>query len=85
MSNQHEIVAPFPGTFYRRPSPTDDPFVSEGDQVIEGQPVAIVEVMKMFSQVTSDVAGTVVSFPLEEGDVVSMGDVIAIVALADSE
>jgi acetyl-CoA carboxylase biotin carboxyl carrier protein len=77
MSDHYKVLAPFPGTFYRRPNPTDEPFANVGDQVEVGQPVAIIEVMKMFSEVISDVAGRVVDFPIEEGDVVGMGDVIA--------
>lgn len=76
MSDHYKVPAPFPGTFYRRPSPTDEPFANVGDRVEIGQLIAIIEVMKMFSEVTSEVAGTIVDFPIEEGDVVGMGDVI---------
>ena len=55
-----EIKSPMIGTFYRSSNPDSDPFVSVGDKVSVGQAVCIVEAMKLFNEIESEVAGTVV-------------------------
>lgn len=75
-----EIQSPLPGVFYRRPSPDKDPFVRDGDQVEAGQVIGLIEVMKQFSEVQTDSAGTLQGFRLQDGDMVHPGDVIAVVA-----
>lgn len=74
-----EIQSPLPGVFYRRPSPGKDPFVQDGDRVEAGQVIGLIEVMKQFSEVQADSAGTVQGFRLQDGDMVHPGDVIAVV------
>ena len=46
-----QIVSPLPGSFYRRPSPDDPPFKSEGDSVAADDVVGLIEVMKSFYEV----------------------------------
>ncbi|MCB4207860.1 acetyl-CoA carboxylase [Arthrobacter sp. UM1] len=75
-----EIQSPLPGVFYRRPAPDKDPFVSEGDSVEKGQTVGIVEIMKQFTEVQADAAGTVESFQVEDGDMVQPGQTILTLA-----
>lgn len=48
------IVSPFVGTFYLQARPTDPPFVKVGDVVRAGQTVCIIEAMKLFNEVESD-------------------------------
>ena len=67
---EHTIKSPLPGTFYRRPSPDADPYVSEGDEVKEGDVVGLVEIMKSFHEIHSDAAGRVVRFLIENSDLV---------------
>ncbi len=55
-----EIKSPMIGTFYRAPNPDVDPFVSEGDYVKVGQTVCIIEAMKLFNEIESEVSGKVV-------------------------
>jgi acetyl-CoA carboxylase biotin carboxyl carrier protein len=71
------IKATLPGVFYRRPSPDADPFVEEGARVQPGQTVALIEVMKTFSELKSEVGGTVVRFLIENGDEVAIGQDVA--------
>jgi len=47
----HDIVSPLPGTFYRRPSPDADYYVSVGATVAAGAVVGLVEVMKQFTEI----------------------------------
>lgn len=55
-----EIKSPMIGTFYRSSGPDIEPFVSVGDKISVGQTVCIVEAMKLFNEIESEVAGTVV-------------------------
>ncbi|NKX56050.1 acetyl-CoA carboxylase [Arthrobacter mobilis] len=75
-----EILSPLPGIFYRRPGPDKDPYVKEGDRVDVGQTVGVVEVMKQFTEVRSDAAGTLDRFHIEDAGTVNPGDVIATVS-----
>jgi acetyl-CoA carboxylase biotin carboxyl carrier protein len=72
------IRSPFPGTFYRRPSPQAEPYVTEGDTVQPGTVVGLVEIMKNFYEVTSDAAGVVERFLVENEDPVEAGQDIAV-------
>ena len=76
MSTIHDVTSPLPGTFYDRESPASPPFVSVGASVASGDTVGLVEVMKMFNPVTSEVAGTVVEICVESEDAVDVGDVL---------
>ena len=72
-----DIRSPIPGTFYRRPSPEEPPFKSEGDKVEVGDVVGLVEVMKTFIEVKAEAAGTVKRFAVENEEPVAAGAVIA--------
>ncbi|PQZ94882.1 acetyl-CoA carboxylase biotin carboxyl carrier protein subunit [Arthrobacter sp. MYb227] len=71
-----DIISPLPGIFYRSPGPGKAPFVNVGDVVTVGQAVGIVEIMKQFTEVQSDVAGTIASFGVEDNAMVNPGDVL---------
>ena len=60
ISNNIIIKSPMIGTFYRSPNPESDPFVSEGDSIKVGQTICIVEAMKLFNEIESEVSGKVV-------------------------
>ncbi|MGC4770301.1 acetyl-CoA carboxylase biotin carboxyl carrier protein [Micromonospora sp. DT44] len=61
------VRAPIVGTFFRAPEPGARPFVAVGDLVRPGQPVAIVEAMKLMNEVSADRAGRVVAILVEDG------------------
>ena len=61
------VRAPIVGTFYRAPEPGARPFVAVGDLVRPGQPVAIVEAMKLMNEVIADRAGRVAAILVEDG------------------
>jgi acetyl-CoA carboxylase biotin carboxyl carrier protein len=54
------IKSPMIGTFYRSSGPDKPPFVNVGDEVSEGKPVCIIEAMKLFNEIESDVKGRIV-------------------------
>jgi acetyl-CoA carboxylase biotin carboxyl carrier protein len=73
-----DIISPLPGIFYRKPGPGKDPYVTEGDSIVAGQTIGLVEIMKQFSEVRAEVAGILVKFEIEDFGIVHPGDVIAV-------
>ena len=67
------IQAPLPGTFYRTPAPGEPVFKSEGDTVAVGDTIGLIEVMKSFTPIVAEEAGTLVSFHIENEDAVMAG------------
>lgn len=63
----HILRSPMVGTFYRSASPGSKPFVEIGQQVNAGDPVCIIEAMKMFNQIEADQTGTVTRILAENG------------------
>lgn len=63
----HVLRSPMVGTFYRSASPGSKPFIEIGQQVNAGDPVCIIEAMKMFNQIEADQAGTVTRILAENG------------------
>ncbi len=70
------VVAPLTGVYYSSPSPTLPPFVSPGDMVHVGQIVALIEAMKVFNEIQSEVSGRVVALVAPNGEVVQKGDAL---------
>ena len=66
-SSTVEIKSPMIGTFYRSANPETPPFVNVGDVVSAGQTVCIVEAMKLFNEIESEVSGTIVKVLVENG------------------
>ncbi len=64
--NQITINSPMIGTFYRRPSPDKDVFVKVGDVVKPGDVVCIIEAMKLFNEIESEVSGKVVKVLVDD-------------------
>lgn len=60
-----EIKSPMIGTFYRSANPDSELFVSVGDKVAVGQTVCIVEAMKLFNEIESEIAGIVIKVLVE--------------------
>ncbi len=73
------ILSPLPGIFYRKPGPGKPPFANEGDRIEVGQTLGIVEIMKQFTEIQSDVAGTLESYEVDEGAAVNPGDAVVVV------
>jgi acetyl-CoA carboxylase biotin carboxyl carrier protein len=70
------VVAPLTGVYYSSASPSTPPFVNIGDTVQVGQVVALIEAMKVFNEINSEVSGRVVAIPAKNGDVIQKGDAI---------
>lgn len=74
-----EIKSPMIGTFYRTPNPDSPPFASVGDKITKGQPVCIIEAMKLFNEIESEVSGTIVKVMVENATPVEYDQVLFIV------
>ena len=59
-SNLITIKSPMIGTFYRSAGPDKPMFVNVGDEVSVGKPVCIIEAMKLFNEIESEISGTIV-------------------------
>lgn len=67
---ENEIVvrAPIVGTFYRAPSPDDDPYVEVGDAVGTGDVLCIIEAMKLMNEIEAEVSGTIKQILVEDAE-----------------
>lgn len=68
------ITAPMVGTFYTAPTPDQPPFVQVGDRVKKGDPLCLLEAMKMMSEVTAPCDCEITAVLKENGALVSFGD-----------
>ena len=73
------IKSPMVGTFYRSASPGAKAFVEIGDPVKEGQPVCIIEAMKIMNEIESDAEGKILRILCENGQAVEFGQPLFIV------
>jgi biotin carboxyl carrier protein len=71
-----QIQSPLPGTFYRKPSPEEPPFVEDGATISVGDTIGLVEVMKTFHEVKAEVAGENARFAVENEEPVMAGAVL---------
>ena len=77
--NTIEIKSPMIGTFYRSSNPDSPPFASVGDKITKGQTVCIIEAMKLFNEIESDVSGTIVKVMVENSSPVEYDQVLFVV------
>ena len=73
------VVSPMVGVFYRSPSPADPPFVEVGDSVQAGQVIGVVEAMKVFNEIVSDIEGTVTEIVAQNSELVETGAALIMV------
>lgn len=73
------ITSPMVGTFYRSPSPEAPPFINVGDTVSAGKVVCIIEAMKLFNEIESEVSGKIVKILAENGKPVEYGQKLFLV------
>jgi acetyl-CoA carboxylase biotin carboxyl carrier protein len=74
-----DIKSPMIGTFYRSGNPDTPPFASVGDKISKGQAVCIIEAMKLFNEIESEVSGTIVKVMVENASPVEYDQVLFVV------
>lgn len=71
-----DMKSPLTGVYYAASAPTAIPFINVGDIITLGQTIALIEAMKVFNEIPSEIAGRVVVIKVHNGDVVKKGDVL---------
>jgi acetyl-CoA carboxylase biotin carboxyl carrier protein len=75
----HAVKSPMVGTFYMSSSPGSKPFVEIGSVVKEGDPICIIEAMKIMNEIEADKAGTVTRILCENGQAVEFGQPLLLI------
>src|SRR5580765_2564487 len=75
----HTVKSPMVGTFYRSASPGAKAFVDVGSEVKEGEPICIIEAMKIMNEIEADKSGTVKQILCENGQAVEFGQPLFII------
>jgi acetyl-CoA carboxylase biotin carboxyl carrier protein len=78
-SDLHKITSPMVGTFYASPSPDADAYVKPGSKVSKDSIVCIVEAMKLFNEIESEVNGEIVEVLAKNGQLVEYGQPLFLV------
>jgi acetyl-CoA carboxylase biotin carboxyl carrier protein len=78
-AGQLDVTAPMVGTFYRAPSPDAPAFVEVGTVVRPGQPLCLIEVMKLFTTINAAAAGRVTQIGAENGELVEFGRTLFVI------
>jgi acetyl-CoA carboxylase biotin carboxyl carrier protein len=76
---EHLVKSPMVGTFYRAPSPGAKPFVEVGDMIKEGQPICIIEAMKIMNEIEADRSGKVTRMLCDNGQAVEFGQPLFVI------
>ena len=83
ISSWHDIKAPLVGTIYFSPKPGEPPFINIGDKIEPGQILCIIEAMKIFNEIESEVSGTIKKILIEDSNPVEYGQAIISVEIND--
>ncbi|HBD93056.1 MAG: acetyl-CoA carboxylase, biotin carboxyl carrier protein [Spirochaetes bacterium GWF1_31_7] len=75
-NNYYEVKSPLVGSFYSSPKPGSPAFVEVGQKVTKGQKLCLVEAMKNFNEIDSEVDGVIKEILCKDGDLVEFGKVI---------
>lgn len=75
----HVVKAPMVGTFYRAPNPGAAPFVDVGQSVKEGDPLCIIEAMKLLNEIEADKSGVIKEILVENGEPVEYGQPLFVI------
>jgi acetyl-CoA carboxylase biotin carboxyl carrier protein len=75
----HVIRSPMVGTFYRSSSPGAKPLVEVGQAVKEGDPICIIEAMKIMNEIDADRAGTITKILVENGQAVEFDQPLLVI------
>jgi acetyl-CoA carboxylase biotin carboxyl carrier protein len=75
----HVVKSPMVGTFYRAASPGGKPLVEVGSVVKAGEPVCIIEAMKIMNEIEADVGGAILKVLVENGSAVEFGQPLFVI------
>jgi len=75
----HVVKSPMVGTFYRAANPGSKSFADVGDAIKEGDPICIIEAMKIMNEIEADKSGTVTQILCENGQAVEFGQPLLVI------
>jgi len=75
----HTVKAPMVGTFYRAPNPNSPSFVEVGQTVKEGEPLCIIEAMKLLNEIEADKSGVIKEILVQNGEPVEYGQPLFVI------
>jgi acetyl-CoA carboxylase biotin carboxyl carrier protein len=75
----HVVKSPMVGTFYRSASPGSEAFVKEGQSVVVGEALCLIEAMKLMNEIEAEVAGTIKAILVENGQPVEYGQPLFVI------
>jgi acetyl-CoA carboxylase biotin carboxyl carrier protein len=78
-ASQHPVRAPMLGSFYRAPSPQEPPFVEVGSVVKPGDPLCLIEVMKLFTTICADKDGRIAQILAANGELVEFDRILFVI------
>ena len=78
-AGQIEVAAPMVGTFYRAPSPEAPAFVEVGSVVSQGEPLCLIEVMKLYTTIPAPAAGMLEAIAVEDGAPVEFDQLLFVI------
>lgn len=74
-----KIISPLTGIFYRAPAPEDEPYVEEGDIIEKGKPLCLIEAMKLFNEIKSEIDGKIIKIMVKNGAQITEGQILFLV------
>ena len=74
-----EVRAPMVGTFYRKPSPAEPVFVETGQAVQKGDPLCLIEVMKLYTTIEAPIDGTVKAIGANDAELVAHDQILFVI------
>ena len=78
------VKSPMAGTFYSRPSPDEESFVSEGAKVTKGDTLCLIEVMKLYTTIEATADGIIESILVEDGNLVEFDQPLFVISRHDA-
>ncbi|HEY8445318.1 MAG TPA: biotin/lipoyl-containing protein [Bacilli bacterium] len=78
-SHGYEVKSPLVGTFYSAPNPKEQPFVRVGQKVKEGDPICIIEAMKIMNEITAPVSGIITEIKVSNNEAVGIDQVLMVI------
>ena len=78
-ANGIEVRAPMVGTFYRKPSPAEPVFVEEDQTVKQGDPLCLIEVMKLYTTIEAPIDGVVAAIGASDAELVAHDQVLFVI------
>ncbi len=71
-----KVISPLTGIFYRAPALDDEPYVEEGDIIEAGKTLCLIEAMKLFNEIKSDIDGKIIKIMVKNGEQVKEGQIL---------